>query len=425
MLLCSVGHVLSVHSRPARTSALLPHKNPRSKLGWYMFSKFYLFIVFFLLSSLAHAVEISGRVGAESRLFFDDNEFQNSLLLEPEFYWASESNDDTFTLKLFSRLDDTDDERSHGDVREALWLHVGDTWEFRAGIGKVFWGVTESNHLVDIINQTDLVESVDGEQKLGQPLLQFTTIQDWGVVDAFVLPGFRERTFPSADAHLSGLIPIDSDLAYYEDSKENKHIDYSLRYSHSVDVFDIGVSYFNGTNRDPHLMPSVDGAGQIILLPYYDQIDQLGLDVQATVGDWLWKLEAIHRDDSVRDYGAFTAGFEYTLIGFAGSAVDVGLLSEISRDSRNDQAPTPSQKDIFVGTRLTFNDIQSTDLLIGYSQGLDDSGSYMAFVEGSRRLGDAWKLTIDARLFHGEDLNDPVYQFNDDNYASVQLEYYF
>lgn len=390
-----------------------------------MLKKLLILMVFSSLAIASQAVEISGRVGAESRLFFDDNTFQNSMLLEPEFYWASESNSDAFTLKLFGRLDDTDDERSHGDVREALWLHVGDTWEFRAGIGKVFWGVTESNHLVDIINQTDLVESVDGEQKLGQPLLQFTTIQDWGVVDAFVLPGFRERTFASADAHLSGLIPIDSDLAYYEDSKENKHIDYSLRYSHSVDVFDIGVSYFNGTNRDPHLMSSVDGAGQIILLPYYDQIDQLGLDVQATVGDWLWKLEAIHRDDSVRDYGAFTAGFEYTLIGFADSAVDVGLLSEISRDSRNDQAPTPSQKDIFVGTRLTFNDIQSTDLLIGYSQGLDDSGSYMAFVEGSRRLGDAWKLTIDARLFHGEDLNDPVYQFKDDDYASVQLEYYF
>lgn len=147
--------------------------------------------------------------------------------------------------------------------------------------------------------------------------------------------------------------------------------------------------------------------------------------MQATVGDWLWKLEAIHRDDSVRDYGAFTAGFEYTIVGIADSAIDMGLLSEVSRDSRNNQAPTPSERDVFVGTRFTFNDVQSTDLLIGYSQGLDDSDSYMAFIEGSRRLGDAWKLTVDARLFHGESVDDPVYQFNNDDYASVQLEYYF
>lgn len=390
-----------------------------------MLKKLLILIVFSSLTGASQAVEISGRVGAESRLFFDDNKFQNSMLLEPEFYSASESNNDTFTLKLFGRLDDTDDERSHGDIREAMWLHVGETWEFRAGIGKVYWGVTESNHLVDIINQTDLVESVDGEQKLGQPMLQFTTIQEWGVVDAFVLPAFRERTFAESGQHLSGLLPIDSDGAFYEDDREQKHIDYSLRYSHSLDIFDFGVSYFKGTNRDPHLVAAVNEQGEVNLQPYYDQIDQLGLDMQATVGDWLWKLEAIHRDDSVRDYGAFTAGFEYTLVGIADTFIDMGLLSEVSRDSRNNQAPTPTERDIFVGTRFTFNDVQSTDLLIGYVQGLDDSDSYMAFVEGSRRLGDAWKLTVDARLFHGESIDDPVYQFNDDDYASVQLEYYF
>lgn len=375
--------------------------------------------------SQSSAVEISGRVGAESRLFFDDSSLQNSLLLEPEFYWSSESGNDAFTLKLFGRIDDTDDERSHGDIREALWLHVGDTWEFRAGIGKVYWGVTESNHLVDIINQTDLVESVDGEQKLGQPLLQFTTIQNWGVLDAFVLPGFRERTFAGTDAHLSGLLRIDSDAAYYEDRRGQKHIDYALRYSHAIDVFDIGVSYFLGTNRDPHLVASASVNGQTLLRPYYDQISQLGIDVQATVGDWLWKLEAIHRDDSVRDFGAITAGFEYTWVGIGDTVVDMGLLSEISRDSRNDQAPTPSERDIFVGARFTFNDIQSTDLLVGYSQALDYSDSYSAIIEGSRRLGDAWKVTVDARLFQSKRSSDPVYQFNDDDYASLSLEYYF
>ena len=278
---------------------------------------------------------------------------------------------------------------------------------------------------MDIINQTDLVESVDGEQKLGQPLLQFTTIQNWGVLDAFVLPGFRERTFAGTDAHLSGLLRIDSDAAYYEDRRGQKHIDYALRYSHAIDVFDIGVSYFLGTNRDPHLVASASVNGQTLLRPYYDQISQLGIDVQATVGDWLWKLEAIHRDDSVRDFGAITAGFEYTWVGIGDTVVDMGLLSEISRDSRNDQAPTPSERDIFVGARFTFNDIQSTDLLVGYSQALDYSDSYSAIIEGSRRLGDAWKVTVDARLFQSKRSSDPVYQFNDDDYASLSLEYYF
>jgi hypothetical protein len=49
---------------------------------------------------------------------------------------------------------------------------------------------------VDIINQTDLVENIDGEDKLGQPMVHFSYFGDWGVVDFFLLPYLRERTYP-------------------------------------------------------------------------------------------------------------------------------------------------------------------------------------------------------------------------------------
>ena len=63
----------------------------------------------------------------------------------------------------------------------------------------MFWGVTELRHLVDIINQTDLVENLDGEQKLGQPMVQLTLLKDWGTLDFFAMPYFRERTFTGPD----------------------------------------------------------------------------------------------------------------------------------------------------------------------------------------------------------------------------------
>ena len=55
----------------------------------------------------------------------------------------------------------TVDERS---LREAHWLHDKGAWDLLIGVGKVFWGVTESRHLVDIVNQTDLVENPDQEE---------------------------------------------------------------------------------------------------------------------------------------------------------------------------------------------------------------------------------------------------------------------
>ena len=48
-----------------------------------------------------------------------------------------------------------------------------------------FWGVTETAHRVDILNQTDQVESFDGEDKLGQPMVNFSWSKDWGTLDLY------------------------------------------------------------------------------------------------------------------------------------------------------------------------------------------------------------------------------------------------
>ena len=63
-----------------------------------------------------------------------------------------------------ARLDSADSSRSHFDLRELNYLWLGDAGELSVGIGKVFWGVAEFVHLVDIINQTDLVENIDEEE---------------------------------------------------------------------------------------------------------------------------------------------------------------------------------------------------------------------------------------------------------------------
>ena len=135
------------------------------------------------------ALELSGDVSVEGRLFAKDELYNDqkrnngSIAFEPEFYheWSS-SLDFSFTFVPFFRVDSSDSERTHVDIRELNFLMVGNPWELRVGIGKVFWGVTEFVHLVDIINQTDLVENIDGEDKLGQPMVHFSYFIDGSVL---------------------------------------------------------------------------------------------------------------------------------------------------------------------------------------------------------------------------------------------------
>lgn len=379
------------------------------------------FLLLFV-TSLSYAGEWTGFLSAESRYFYNEassaeqSDSSFSLAIQPEYSKQWDKGYQTLVFTPFIRLDNQDAKRSHGDIRELLWVKASKTWELRTGISKVFWGVTESQHLVDIINQTDLVESTDGEEKLGQPMVNLTLLNKWGNVDLFILPGFRERTFPGNEGRLRTLPRVDSSQSQYQSSKEQQHIDYAARWSNTLGDWDVGVSHFNGTSREPSFLPGIDTTGNPVLIPRYDIINQTGIDLQATLESWLWKFEAIHRSGQGKSYNAATAGLEYTFYGIMESDTDLGIVSEYLHDSRNENTPGPFQNDVMLGFRLALNDTQSTEALIGTIIDLDND-TVLYSIEASRRLGESWKLNLEARAFDAVPVKD--------DFISIDLAYYF
>ena len=384
----------------------------------------FLTLIFISLSS---ASEWSGYISGEYRYFTnspsDSQQHGNNLSLstQPEYFTDWDNGNQSFTFVPFARWDENDEERTHADIRELTWLKATNNWELRVGIRKLFWGVTESQHLVDIINQSDLVEAADGEEKLGQPMINLALIKDWGTVDLYVLPGFRERTFPGVEGRLRSALPVDTDNATYESSQEDRHIDYAARWSHVLGDWDVGVSYFNGTGRDPRFIPNT---GATALIPVYELIEQWGIDLQATLDNWLWKVEAINRSGQGESYYATTGGFEYTFYGIAKSQYDLGIISEVLYDDRGDNATTPFADDVLVGARLTLNDEQSTEFLLGVIFDSDDS-TRMLSLESSRRFGNNWKATLEGQAFMNIPNNDLLVGLKDDNYLQFEIVRYF
>ena len=392
---------------------------------------FTLSFVVFLNPSLA--VDFEGQLSIENRYFFEEGDFAQSrndfsIAFEPELYHEWDDGDFSVVFKPFYRWDSMDDERSHGDIRELLFTYVGEEWEIKAGLGKVFWGVAESQHLVDIINQTDFVENIDGEDKLGQPMVAFSSEREWGLIQLFVLPGFRERTFAGNEGRLRFPLAVDTDNPIYADTDEDNRIDAAVRWSHTLGDWDVGLAHFSGTSREPLFVLDNTRVNDLRLRPMYVTIDQTSIDVQATKGAWLWKLEAISRSGySSNRYWAAVGGFEYTFYGINESDIDVGIIMEYQTDSRDVLPGGFEQKDVLVtGMRFAFNDEQSTDALLGMSFG---EGQQFINLEASRRLGDSWKLILEARLFSGIDDNQPnesiFYPFRNDSYFSLALEKYF
>lgn len=347
-----------------------------------------------------------------------------SGVIEAELYHEWDNGNQVFAFVPFFRGAQHDSQRTHFDIRELTWVKAAENWEFRFGIRKVFWGVTESAHLVDIVNQRDRVENSDGEDKLGQPMINFAWIQDWGTLDLFLLPGFREMPFAGPEGRPRAQPAVDSSQAKFDKNGFERHMAYAIRWSHSMGDWDVGLSHFYGTSRDPVFLLEQSPEGSISFIPYYQNINQTGLDVQATIESWLLKLEAIVRVSGIDTTFATVAGFEYTFFNIAGTGLDIGLLGEYHYDSRGSSAPTFLEDDFFTGIRFALNDVQDTQILAGV---LVDSNTFAQFynIEASRRFFDHFKLEVEARFFNGASAGEPAYVLRNDSHFRIELSYHF
>ena len=402
---------------------------------------FVIFLFSFLNLYCSAKAELSASINLQNRLFTHNPQNQNteqannylSVSAEGEFYTGWDNDNKTFTIPPFFRIDQHDNERTHGDIRELSYLQVNENWELLIGISKVYWGVTESQHLVDVINQTDNVESTDGEDKLGQPMIKTSFENDWGSIDIFVLPYFRERTFQDEKGRPRPPLFVDMKQVDYESSDKEQHIDYALRWFNYLGDFEVGVSYFNGTSREPLLLSSTNN-GSAILTPYYPLMQQLGIDAQLTTEEWLWKLEIIFRDWKTIDninaqlinqkFIALTGGFEYSFVGITESGADLGLVAEYSYDDRNEYASSFFQNDFLVALRLAMNDAQSSEALLGVIYDLDYQ-EYLISLEASRRFFDSWTVNLEIRSFNKIDSNSLLNSIAKDDFIQLDIAYYF
>ena len=404
------------------------------------------------LPAAALEIEVDGNVELEARLFPDEGALpameQNFMAIAGELELGLYSRDNTHAIivKPFGRYDQHDHERSHADLREAKYRYVNNAFALTIGADKEFWGVTEFVHLVDIINQTDNVEGTDGEAKLGQLMVKASYASPYGTFTAYALPHFRIRQFADPETGRPNYgFTVDDETVHFESGETSGDArrvdDYALRYKHSIGAIDIGLSYFDGTAREPQLLLAAPpSAGrQAVMQAFYAYRRQAGLDVQATLGPWLVKLEALQETQNYFQ-GALptltspfeevttnraTGGIEYSFYNVFNSGTDVGLVAEYMWDERELDAPHPFANDFGIGLRWTANDVQSTAVLIGTIIDLDSDSSVIS-LEAERRIGSNFKAIVEAR-FPGEvGDNDSFAAANEtEGHWRFRFSYYF
>ncbi len=385
-----------------------------------------------MTAAAAEAAEISvtGYVEPELQVFTqsasgaEQRRWNTSVAAEVTYEAFWDNSNQWIVVNPFLRWDLRDGERTHVDMREAKYARVVDNWEFRIGLDKVFWGVTEAVHLVDIINQTDFVESIDGEEKLGQPMASVSSTWEIGTFTGYLLPYFRERTFASLSGRPAFDIPVDETQTKYESGAKRQHLDFALRYSNTFDIWDVGFSYFRGTNRNPVMIPGLDSGGRLVLIPFYAQTDRVSTDIQATSGAWLYKLEGFWQDQLDEQNLQATGGIEYTLFGIFDTPSDIGLVAEYVWDDRGANSQNPFANDVFLGLRWTPNDAASTAILAGTTVDLDTQAFGLS-LEAERRFGEDYFVSLETRFFGNVPRSDPIFSNSDDDFIQLRIARHF
>jgi len=407
-------------------------------------------------SPASNALEWRGNISSELSIFpkpsigVDNYQGNNAIAAEVEL---SHDVSDTSSIGIhpFVRVGAADKSRTSFDLREFMLSKYGDSWEINAGIGSVFWGVTESRNPANIINQTDLAEGQGVADKLGQPMLNFNWYTDLGDIEAYILPLFRERTFLGEKGRPYSGIVVNSDVVSYESELGDQHMDFALRWSKSFDNWDFAIHAFSGTSREPVLQLNVGTEGPE-LRPYYNLMDQAGLEAVRLIGDLSLKAEVVQRrGEQFEPYTQAVSGMDYNWVGalsflqdnnivpdqwcgfevknplkrlVCNDRMDIRIISEYLWDERGIEGPDGFQNDVLTAVNFNFNDTAASEFIVGLMKDLDGGASILT-MEASTRINNSYRFQLESREYIETD-EDPFFQnFKNESYYQVELQYFF
>ncbi|WII71023.1 hypothetical protein QJS83_11175 [Bdellovibrio sp. 22V] len=384
------------------------------------------------------------------------------LELDPNYLWKYKDN-----FRFYSKLtfvanpnNNSDEEKYFFDVTEGYFRYTGETYSLQAGANIFTWGVTDGYNPVDIVNQKQYFDPLHS-RKLGSLSMVFSqTLGNWEYELIYIprsreaiLPGTESRWLPrevyvpyTPENDLVLLLP--ETLRYHYGTKES--LDNALdnngafRVQRRGDVFDIGLSFYEGVASFPIVQPVVTGTIVAVSPKTIVQVDpdvtlntknyrlrQGGLTLTATFWEMLFKYASAYSqsigDDPLlpgwthENVAALEKNFPLGDKGFLIGVLQYSLITSERANDSNLSVTEIFREAWMLGGRMTWKEVWNYSLL-----GLYDQKHGSNFIEASigRRFFDRWVLTFTADFIQGsQETPLGVYENNDSYTLSLSASF--
>ena len=273
-----------------------------------------------------------------------------------------------FGARILGNWDKVDIERRYVDIREASAYKSWDDISVGGGIDTFFWGVSESINLINVLNQSDVIASLDGKVKLGQTFVSLHHRIFNGDIKVYYLPTFRERSFPQRPSFGGQIVHT---CIFEDDNKRGGIAARGVFYHNNVE-FSLG--YFKGTRRDPLFIKLSSKQAQLI--PYYLQTENYLFDGVYLGTDATYKLEIKTGKEQSKGFFASNIGIEYPIFSLPTILQDLVLIAEYVFDDRGNTVESHGQNDIFIGTKFELTSSGNTQVRFLFSYDFDYKSQY-------------------------------------------------
>lgn len=377
--------------------------------------------------------EINHEMGFDIREFHKQEAYSNqkntySSYFKTEFFFTISDNIN-FISEPYYRYDHNDKNRTLFDFKVNKFTYFGENYEIKLGVDEVFWGVTESKNLVNIINTNDNAAG-DLKEKLGQPLLAYTIFSEQvGYIDFYFLPVSVKSAQIGQEGRLRFSNPTENNGHIYSGGAGEKIPSWAFKWEKNISIFDFSFQGFRGNSRENSITPILEGAS-LKYFPGYERISQLGTYFQLVSGPIIYKIEAIKKNGQKnaknirKNFFSYTLGIEYLYNRLFEKKWDINTFIEYSNDDRNNDSLDILQNDLFIATKLIFNNIQGAELLASTTFDLDGGGN-TALAEFSSRLSENMRVTALYQAYWSTNNKDILYSFRRDNHFGLKLVKYF
>lgn len=349
-------------------------------------------------------------------------------------------------LRVFGRAGGIDPDRSIATVEEAWVGWKKSRLELQLGAQMLNWTATEAFHPADIMNSRNLDSDIENAEKLGEPMVSFRVRFLEGGVTAYFMPTRIAPRFPGPSSRLSLTQgqSIGDALWAGRDGEIGDDLfapQWAARLDQTFGSADLALHYVEHNDRS---QPAIAvQASDMQVRPVFPTVRRAGLTYTQAIGEWLVKVEADHRmffdvDGSADyiivappavDHTSVALGLEWGW-GYDDGGEGTVLLegqAAIAPDASEAefQALGPFQRDVLLGYRHAFNDVDGTELLAGVIADTERFPEVLVNFVYSQRLSDVWGISGTLRVIHAPEEESFLHAQHEAHSVQLDLTRYF